>query len=341
KLGMEEDTPIEHGMVSKAIEQAQSKVEGFHFDMRKHAVEFDDVMNEHRRVIYGERQKILKKEDLKDSILDMVREELNNLVATTCADDYQDNWDTEALLSALKPIFPVPEDFNAEELKKFTREELLEVLEDAADKAYEAKEAQMTAPLMRHIERLVLLRIIDTLWVEHLTTIDDLREGIGLRAYGQQDPLVAYKAEAYDLFQSLMGSIQHDVVHTIYNVNIIIQPMQPPAEQIESGPAPQPSPEPAGAVQNLPREVPRPSRVVESVAPAPAQAPAPPAGNGASSARQAARAFGSSPYANASTNREEPAARKPVAAAAAKVGRNDPCPCGSGLKYKRCHGKAA
>src|SRR5581483_7458064 len=164
-------------------------------------------------------------------------------------------------------IFPMPEELTPDELKKFTREELVDVITDAADQAYEAKEAQLSEPLMRHIERLVLLRVIDTLWVEHLTTIDDLREGIGLRAYGQQDPLVAYKAEAYDLFQSLMGSIQHDVVHTIYNVNIIIQPMQPPDEQTDSGPAPQPSPAPAGAVQNLPREVPQPSRVVESVAP--------------------------------------------------------------------------
>ncbi|MBV9119636.1 MAG: preprotein translocase subunit SecA, partial [Chloroflexi bacterium] len=248
KLGMEEDTPIEHGLVSRAIEQAQSKVEGFHFDIRKHAVEFDDVMNEHRRVIYGERQKILQKEDLKDSITDMIHEEINNLVASNCADDYQDNWDTEALATALRTIFPLPDDLTPDEMRNFSREELLEAVWEAADAAYEAKEAQLSPPLMRHIERLVLLRIIDTLWVEHLTTIDDLREGIGLRAYGQQDPLVAYKAEAYDLFQNLMGAIQHDVVHTIYHVNIVVQPTPPampgPEQQIETGPTPLPAPVP-------------------------------------------------------------------------------------------------
>ncbi|HEX6511662.1 MAG TPA: SEC-C metal-binding domain-containing protein, partial [Chloroflexota bacterium] len=314
KLGMEEDTPIEHGLVSRAIEQAQTKVEGFHFDIRKHAVEFDDVMNEQRRVIYGERQKILKKEDLKESLLDMLHEQLSSMVGSFCADDYGENWDTEELLAALRPIFPVPEDWTADELKLMTRDELTDVVLEAADNAYEAKEQQLGAPLMRHIERLVLLRVIDTLWVEHLTTIEDLREGIGLRAYGQQDPLVAYKAEAFDMFQGLMSTIQHDVVHTIYHVNVVVQPAEPvmnPTQQIESGPAQQPAPVPTGAPEQRPV-----------------------------SARQEARSYGRSAYAGATTNRQEAASRRPVAAGGPKVGRNDPCPCGSGKKYKRCHGAA-
>src|SRR5579872_6298911 len=191
------------------------------------------MINEHRRLIYGERQQIM----------------------------------------------------TAEDLKLMTVEELTDMVIEAADKAYEAKEEQLGAPLMRHIERLVLLRVIDTLWVEHLTTIDDLREGIGLRAYGQQDPLVAYKAEAYDLFQGLMATIQHDVVHTIYQVNIVVQPVEPvmnPTQQIESGPAQQPSPEPAGA---------------------PVERPV--AARNGDSARQAARSYGRSAYAGASTNRQE------------------------------------
>ena len=325
-LGMEEDTPIEHNMVTKAIEQAQSKVEGFHFDIRKHAVEFDDVMNEQRRVIYGERQKILKKEDLKESILDMIHDQITSMVSSFCADEYGENWDTEGLLAALRPIFPIPEDWNPEDLKLMTADEVTDLLIQTADAAYEDKEQQLSPPLMRHIERLVLLRVIDTLWVEHLTTIEDLREGIGLRAYGQQDPLVAYKAEAYEMFQGLMSTIQHDVVHTIYHVNIVVQPQVPvmnPTQQIEGGPAQQPSPLPPGA---------------------PEQQPAGANGNGQAqpaSGRQAARQYGRSAYDGARTNREEPGARRPVAAGAPKVGRNDPCPCGSGRKFKKCHGAAA
>ncbi|MHB8618449.1 MAG: preprotein translocase subunit SecA, partial [Chloroflexota bacterium] len=341
KLGMEEDTPIEHGLVSRAIEQAQSKVEGFHFDMRKHTVEFDDVVNKHREVIYGERQKILQKEDLKEVILDMVHEQLGQMMSSFCADEYGENWDTDALIAAMKPIFPLPladadppvplaegqEAWTPDYLRSMTRAELAEVVLDAADQAYELKEQQLTAPLLRHIERLVMLRVIDTLWVEHLTTIDDLREGIFLRAFGQQDPLVAYKSEAYDLFQQLMSAIQHDVVHTIYNVNIMVQPLEPamppPIQQIENGPAQQPSPY-ADAMDTSP------------------VSGRPPDGNGqVGAARQMARAFNNSPYAQATTNRTpEPASRR-TAAAGPKVGRNDPCPCGSGRKYKKCHGAAA
>jgi preprotein translocase subunit SecA len=337
KLGMDEDTPIEHGLVTRAIEQAQSKVEGFHFDIRKHAVEFDDVMNEQRKVIYAERLKILQKQDLNESVLDMIHEQISEMVGSFCSDEYGENWDTEGLLAALKPIFPVPEDWSAEDFKLTTVDELTDTVLEAADAAYRAKEEQLGAPLMRHIERLVLLRVIDTLWVEHLTTIEDLREGIGLRAYGQQDPLVAYKAEAYDLFQGLMSTIQHDVVHTIYHVNVVVQPQEPvmnPTQQIEGGPAQQPSPEPAGAPEQrtvpLPQQRERPDE-------------GSPAGNGSGqpSARQAARSYGRSAYAGATTNREEPATRRPVAAGSPKVGRNDPCPCGSGRKYKRCHGAAA
>ncbi|MDE3077503.1 MAG: preprotein translocase subunit SecA, partial [Chloroflexota bacterium] len=196
RLGMDDDTPIEHGLVSRAIEQAQTKVEGFHFDIRKHTVEFDDVMNKHREIIYGERQKILQNEDLKDVVVDMIHDELTQVIGSHCADEYGENWDTESLLATLKTVFPVPDELTSEGLKMMTRDELTELILEQADKAYAAKEEEFSAPLMRHIERHQLLRIIDTLWVEHLTSIDDLREGIGLRAYGQQDPLVAYKAEA-------------------------------------------------------------------------------------------------------------------------------------------------
>ncbi len=329
RLGMDDDTPIEHGLVTRAIEQAQSKVEGYHFDIRKHTVEFDDVMNKHREVIYGERQKILKNEDLRDVVLNMVHDEITEVIGSHCDDDYGENWDTEGLLATLKTIFPVPEELTEESLKLMTLDELTDAILDAADKAYEAKELQFGAPLMRHLERHQLLRIIDTLWVEHLTSIDDLREGIGLRAYGQQDPLVAYKAEAYDLFQNLMASIQHDMVHTVYKINLLVQ--QPVAPAIaENGDV---APQAPMAVSLSTSTVPAPEAVGAATGPTPAPANARPP------AAQASR----SPYANATTNRSSgpvPQANKPTTVGP-KVGRNDKCPCGSGLKFKKCHGAAA
>ncbi|HUZ78489.1 MAG TPA: preprotein translocase subunit SecA [Chloroflexota bacterium] len=319
KLGMDEDTPIEHALVSRAIEQAQTKVEGFHFDMRKHTVEFDDVMNKHREIIYGERQKILKNEDLRELILNMVHEELTEVVGSHCADDYSDDWDTEGLATTLRSILPLPEDLTPERFRLMTRDEVVDAVVEAADQAYAAKEEQFSAPLMRHLERLQLLRIVDLLWVEHLTSIDDLREGIGLRAYGQEDPLVAYQAEAYGMFQELMNRIRHDLVHSIYKLNLFVQ--QPLAPETAGGAAP-----PAGPV------------VLGVMSPEAVVANAAAAGNG-HAAPGVAPAAPASPYASATTNRDgaRPAPRQAVAAAV-KTGRNEPCPCGSGRKYKKCHG---
>src|SRR5579884_3692325 len=272
RFGLEDDVPIEHGLVSKAIENAQTKVEGYNFDLRKHVVEYDNVLNKHREIIYGERRKILEKADLKENILDMIRQELNELVDNYTSAPHAEDWDFEALAMSLRGILPPSPAYAPPALQGLSREEIRERVLDFAENAYEEKEAELTPEIMRQIERLLMLQVIDRLWIEHLTAIDDLRQGIGLRAYGQRDPLVEYKAEAYNMFQGLLAAIRHDVTHAIFHVR-------------------------------LQREQPRP------------------------------------PPRNLQTNRQEADDQREPVRAGRKIGRNDPCPCGSGKKYKKCHGR--
>ncbi|MHB1005629.1 MAG: preprotein translocase subunit SecA [Chloroflexota bacterium] len=273
RLGLEDDVPIEAGLVSKAIENAQTKVEGYHFDMRKHVVQYDDVMNKQREVIYAQRRRILSDESVKPVLMEMIDEEIGSLVAAHATGEYGEEWDTEALLLSLNTIFPVDEDVTAAWLKTLSREELNNAVLDMAHDVYEAKEHELGEDMMRRLERLVMLHVIDRLWVDHLTAVDDMREGIGLRAYGQRDPLVEYKSEAYRMFQELMAGMKTDIVHMIYHAS-------------------------------FQREAPRP------VAAQPV-----------------------------TTNRAEESPAPEPARVGRKVGRNDPCPCGSGKKYKKCHGR--
>jgi preprotein translocase subunit SecA len=261
--GMDEDTPIENAMISKVIENAQVKVEGYHFDIRKHLVEYDDVINRHREVIYGERRKILEGADLKANVQSMIRDELQALVAAYVSNDLDREWDADALKEELAQILPLPPSFRLDGSggRKGVEKTLLQMAEDL----YEEREKELGAENMRMLERLVMLRTIDDLWVEHLTAMENMRHGIGLQAVGQRDPLIAYKTQGHAMFQGLLDSIRHDVAHTIYKVGIVKEAL------------PQP------------------------------QAAAP--------------------------------ARKEKVAPGGKVGRNDPCPCGSGKKYKKCCGK--
>jgi preprotein translocase subunit SecA len=298
KLGMEEDMPIESNMVSKAIESSQTKVEGHNFDIRKHLVDYDDVMNTHRDVIYQERNKILTGADLKSNILDMVREEVTQLVELHAPERYQEQWDLETLLTDVNAIVKLPPAYTPEAFEELGQEELLDNLRTFAEEAYDKREQELGADTMRSVERLLMLRTIDSLWVEHLTAMDEMRQGIGLRAYGQTDPLVAYKKEAHDMWGQLLANIQRQVTHSIYHVQLTPQ-------------------RPAPARQPVVQE----RRGAEA-----------PAGNGAPVAAAGA-------IANAEGM---PQAPQPVLAGRArKVGRNEPCPCGSGKKYKKCHGLAA
>jgi len=267
--GMSEDTPIENKLVNRAIENSQVKVEGYYFDVRKHLVEYDDVVNKHRELIYGERRKLLEGADLKANILSMVKDELQGIVANYTAGEYGDGWDLDGLVGEVSTILPLPPALNAAALAQMKPNEIEEKLMAQAEAFYEQREKELGPESMRVVERLVMLRTIDSLWVEHLTAMENMRQGIGLQAVGQRDPLVAYKREGHSQFQNLLEAIREGVVHTIYHVGLVKRE------------APQKPPTPAQA--------------------------------GASSRQQKV--------------------------GGKKIGRNDPCPCGSGKKYKHCCGR--
>ena len=278
RLGMDEDTPLESRLVSKAIEQAQTKVEAHNFDIRKHVVQYDDVMNTHRELIYRERRKILEGADLKANIQEMIAQELGELVERHYA---QGGPDHRALMAELREVFPSLPAISPRELEEMEPEELAQRLQDHAQSLYADKERELGPQGMRLLERLVMLTTIDQLWVHHLTALDEMRQGVGLRGYGGQDPLVVFRREAHDMWQQLLQHIRALVARRILR------------ETLAPAAAPAPS---------------RPRNLRESGPEKEAAAPAP---------------------------------RQPVGAAvAAKVGRNDPCPCGSGRKYKKCCGRA-
>jgi preprotein translocase subunit SecA len=289
RLGLEEDVPLEHPWVSRAIENAQQKVEAYNFDIRKHVVEYDDVLNRQRDVIYGDRDRVLFEENLKPLIMEWVEETLVQMTDEALSGD-RHSWDLEALRVQVERIFPMPENFSWDELERLTdREEVVDHLMELAEAAYDHKEQELGHEQMRFLERTWMLNVIDRLWIAHLTAIDDLREGIGLRAYGQRDPLIEYKVEAARMFDDLQSSVRAEVVMAIYHLQIR-QQAPPPPPPTQAAFAPQKD----GATNGT---------------------------NGAS--RRPQRASGA-----AVASRVTPA----------KVGRNDPCPCGSGKKFKRCHG---
>ena len=230
KLGMEDDEPIEHSLVTKSIENAQKKVEGRNFNIRKYVLEYDDVMNQQREVIYSQRKKILAKADLRENIMEMVEKVVDRTLAMYApAEVYSEDWDLQALIRYAEEFFAPHGLLNADELGNLSREELDEYLHKVADEHYKAREAAIGSDLMRELENLVMLKVVDNHWMEHLDSMDLLREGVGLRAYGQKDPLVEYKFEAYDMFEAMIGAIQDDVVRYIYHVNVVTE--QQPVEE--------------------------------------------------------------------------------------------------------------
>lgn len=265
-----EDVPLEHGMVSKAIEQAQTKVEGFHFDSRKHLVEYDDVLNKQREIIYRQRRKILEGENQKEEILRKISSEIST-TASMYAGEREGMMERDKIVAEFVSILPFDEASQGQLLKQLeqfhTSGEIIDFLSKLSADMYETREKQVSPEVMRQIERWVSLQVIDSLWMDHLDAIDDLREGIGLRGYGQRDPLVEYKNEAFSMFERLVATIDSEIVHRIFKVQV--QLAQPPTSNIQ--PTTLPS--------------------------VPTHSPIPPK----------------------------------------KLGRNDPCPCGSGKKWKKCH----
>jgi len=216
-----EDVPLEHPMVSRSIEQAQTKVEGFHFDSRKHLVEYDDVLNKHREIVYRFRRRALLEEAQKDQILKDLESEITTLVGVA---KQEGTLDTEKITQEFSTIIPF--DSNSQGQLKTQLAQLpadadaVDFLSRLSRDMYENREKQISPEIMRQVERWVTLSVIDNLWMDHLEAIDDLREGIGLRGYGQRDPLVEYKNEAYSMFERLMAAISSDVVHRTYKVQV-------------------------------------------------------------------------------------------------------------------------
>ncbi len=220
RLGVEEEMPIEAGVVSKAIEQSQTRVEGYNFDMRKHVLEYDDVVNKQRNVIYEQRRRILNEPTLRPQIREMTDKHIAGLVQAFTSEKFSEDWDLDALHSAILRIMPLRVEESPQAWQGLSREQLTERLQDLAEQAYEDKEKRLGGDMIRRIERLLMLQVVDNRWVRHLTDLDILREGIGLQAYAQQDPLVAYKREAFEMFAELMDSIEEDVVSRIYHTEM-------------------------------------------------------------------------------------------------------------------------
>ena len=283
KLGMEEDEPIENKMVTRSIESAQKRVEERNFNIRKQVLQYDDVMNQQREVIYKERRKVLDQADLRETVMNFTHKIVDRALSMYCPPEaYSEDWDLKALIKYCEEFFAPYGTLREETLSDLSREELGEYLHKLADDTYQEREDMMSPEIMRELENLVMLKVVDQHWMEHLDAMDMLREGVGLRAYGQKDPLVDYKFEAYDMFEGMIDAIEDDVVKYMFRVNVVTQPVV--EDRLEN------------ASTNNPNV---------DVSPADAE-------------NEAAR-----PYV-----RKEP-----------KVGRNDPCPCGSGKKYKDCHGK--
>jgi preprotein translocase subunit SecA len=267
KLGMDENQPIEHPMISKTIENAQKKVESYHFDIRKQLLEYDDVMETQRKVIYDERRKVLTSENLKSSVLSIMFDTLTEIVNFYLPENHRDMWDIDGLVNSIKGIFDI--EVSAKTLEELKREEIVEICREKIAQKYEEKEKTIGEELLRQAEKYIMLRVVDNHWIEHLENMDFLKEGIGLRAYGQREPLIEYKREAYEMFQEMLSGIRRDITRLLMKLEI--------------------------------REERKPERRP------------------------------------AITNSSSETRKTPVKVK--KIGRNDPCPCGSGKKYKNCCGR--
>ena len=226
RLGVEDDIPIEAGLVNRAIENAQTKVEGHNFDIRKHVLQYDEVVNEQRNRIYDQRRRILTEPSLKTAIEAMIEEEIGSVVAQFTSGEYEDEWQLDELVQALRGIFPLPAEFSVEQWHKRHRDEIEEQAVTLALDAYHAKETEMSEPTMRQAEKQIMLWAVDNRWVRHLTDLDHLREGIGLQAYAQVDPVVAYKRESFAMYSALMEDIRGDIVKAVYTVQMQRQQQQ-------------------------------------------------------------------------------------------------------------------
>jgi preprotein translocase subunit SecA len=318
RLGMEKGVPIEHGMVSRAIERAQKQVEAQNFSVRKHLLEYDDVMNKQRESIYTLRREVLEgkvhlaEDDIVDTrgyLLATAEDTLDEQVERFMGKDIDpEEWDIEAFKREIVRLFGVETtELDAIGFDEKSNDEIGDAVWALVKKSYEDKEAIVGADLLRQIERDVMLQTVDNQWKDHLYSLDHLKEGIGLRGYGQRDPLVEYKKESFELFQDMKGRIDEEIVRYLFWLRPVLREEAPVV-------APRPAPRRATPVTtNHPATQPVPAFAAAAAPRAASSAPVP------------ARTGGDDVV--KTVKRQDP-----------KVGRNDPCPCGSGKKYKKCHG---
>ena len=281
-LGLDDETPIENKMITNTIESAQKKLEAQNFSTRKNVLQFDDVMNKQREIIYGQRRQVLNGEDLKDTLRSMMKDNIEGSVATFCAGDDSSAWDLAALRRHYLGWLTMDSDLHYEEdqLKSLKREDVSKFLLDRGTLILDGKEKKYGSNIMRELERMCLLRNVDTKWMDHIDAMDQLRQGIYLRSYGQRDPVVEYRLEGFEMFDSMIDSIKEDTVRMLLTIELKIQPQQAP--------------------------------VVERTQ------VAKPTGDAATPGKNVKATSSSGPV------------------KVEKIGRNDPCPCGSGLKWKKC-----
>ena len=271
-LKVDEDTPIQSKMLTNVIESSQKKIEGRNFNIRKNVLNYDDVMNTQREIIYGQRQKVLNGEDIHDYILSMINDFVDDCVNMYLLDeDVHDNWNLEGLKDRLAGILTVDDDFNysVEELDQVTKQDIADKLHERANTIYAKREEELGKELLREIERVVLLKIVDTKWMAHIDDMDELKKGIGLRSYGQKNPVVEYRMEGFEMFDAMIDAIREDTVRMLFTIKVQKEQPAPKREEVLKPDA--------GSSQSITRRV-------------------------------------------------------------KKVGPNEPCPCGSGKKYKKCHG---
>ena len=271
-LKVDEDMPLESGMLSKTIEGAQKKKEGTNFAIRKNVLQYDDVMNKQRELIYAQRNKVLNGEDIKDTVRKMVEETIDVYCGIFLADPISDNWDLKGLKEYFLGWVTEADDleFTTEKLNSMTKTDVASLLKEKANARYDAREQEYGSEIMREMERVMLLRSVDTNWMDHIDAMDQLRQGIGLRAYGQHDPVVEYRNESYDMFEAMTNTIREQTAKLVLSVRIKTN-------------------------EDVKRE-----KVAEET-----------------------------------STGEKPLTVRGKGA----VGKNAPCPCGSGKKYKRCCGK--
>jgi preprotein translocase subunit SecA len=277
KLGMEEGEPIEHNLISRAIENAQRKVEGHNFDIRKHLLEYDDVMNQQREVIYRQRREILDGKDLNEAIEEMIQEKVDEVVGLF-ADEQKapEEWDVKGMRKAVFKQFNIKMDLDSSSDNGLNIEDLSRTIGDATLRNYHDKEAIIGVEDFRNLERIVMLQTVDNLWKDHLLSMDHLKEGIGLRGYAQQNPLLVYKKEGFEMFQDLIERVKEETLGILFRIQVA-------------------QPETLDDLRQSEQDM-------------------------------------------VFSHGEEPPKRKPVQRSEKKVGRNAPCPCGSGKKYKKCCG---